>query len=176
MLWDAVEQRGLKALFARSADFYGPSIIGPSFLMGAVFEPLSAGKTANWLMIDQVKHSFTFTPDAGKATALLGNTTSAYGETWHLPTAKDPLTGKEWVENIAREMGVKLKYRVVGKTMMKFIGLFSSTMRESYEMLYQYDKDYVFNSNKFEENFSFAPTPYLEGIRQIIERDYRKKL
>jgi len=32
------------------------------------------GKKANWQGSANYKHSFTYTPDAGKATALLGNT------------------------------------------------------------------------------------------------------
>jgi len=32
------------------------------------------------------KQSFTYTPDAGKGTAILGNTESAYDQIWHLPT------------------------------------------------------------------------------------------
>ncbi len=45
-------------------------------------------------------------------------------------------------------------------------------MKEMVEMLYQYDRDYVFNSDKFYERFKIAPTPYLEGIREIIKTDY----
>ncbi|HMG93023.1 MAG TPA: NAD-dependent epimerase/dehydratase family protein [Chryseolinea sp.] len=174
MIWRAVEQKKLQALIARCADYYGPSIQNTSLLTETVIKPLSTGATANWLISDKHKHSFTYIADAGKATALLGNTANAFGETWHLPTAKDPLTGKEWVELFAREMGVKPKYRVVNKTMVRLIGLFVPAMRESVEMLYQYDKDYVFDSDKFEQRFSSKPTPYLEGIKQIIQTDYRK--
>ena len=143
-------------------------------LTETVLKPLSQAKTANWLLNDQYKHSFTYTIDAGKATALLGNTPSAFGETWHLPTAKDPLTGKQWIELIAGEMGVRPKYRTVNKIMVRLIGLFVPAMRETLEMLYQYDKDYVFNSDKFEQRFSFKPTPYDEGVKQIIRTDYKK--
>lgn len=174
MIWDAVHQKGLTAVIARCADFYGPSIKNSGLLNETVFKPLREGKSANWLVNDKYKHSFTYTVDAGKATALLGNTPEAFGETWHLPTAKNPLTGKEWVETIAQELGVKTKYRTVSKTMVKLIGIFVPVMRESYEMLYQYDKDYVFNSDKFDSRFSFKTTPYLEGIKEIIKTDFKK--
>jgi hypothetical protein len=39
-------------------------------------------------------------------------------------------------------------------------------------MLYQYDRDYVFDSSKFEERFNFEPTSYTDGISRIVERDY----
>lgn len=173
VLWKAVREQGLMALIARSADFYGPSVKKVSLLTETVIKPLSEGKTANWLMGDSYKHSFTYTVDAGKATALLGNTVDAFGETWHLPTAKDPLTGKEWVEAIAAELKVKPRYRTVNKLMVKILGAFIPVMKESVEMLYQYDRDYVFNSDKFEDKFSFTPTSYESGIREIIKTDYR---
>ncbi|HYK77308.1 MAG TPA: NAD-dependent epimerase/dehydratase family protein [Daejeonella sp.] len=174
MIWDAVEQKGLVALIARCADFYGPSIKNNSLLTETVIKPLSEGKTANWLANANFKHSFTYTVDAGKATALLGNTPDAFGQTWHLPTAKNPLTGKEWVEALAAQLGVKPKYRIIGKTMIRLLGFFIPIMRETYEMLYQYDRDYVFNSDKFENRFSFKPTSYLDGIKEIVKTDYKK--
>jgi nucleoside-diphosphate-sugar epimerase len=174
MIWTAVQERGLSAVIARAADFYGPSVKNVSVLTETVIKPLSEGKTANWLVSDQFKHSYTYTIDAGKATALLGNTPDAFGETWHLPTAKNPWTGREWIEVIGKELGVKPKYRSVSKLMVRLIGIFMPVMRESYEMLYQYDKDYVFNSDKFDTRFSFEPTPYSTGIKEIVRIDYKK--
>ena len=43
-------------------------------------------------------------------------------------------------------------------------------MKEFVEMLYQYDRDYVFDSSKFEKAFNFQPTPYAEGIREIVKQ------
>lgn len=173
LLMHAVQQNDLVALIARCADFYGPSVKNTSLLTETVIKPLSEGKTANWMVNDQVKHSFTYTVDAAKATALLGNTPDAYGEVWHLPTAKNPLTGKEWVELAAKELNVKPKHRVVGKIMVKLLGLFIPIMGESYEMLYQYDKNYIFNSDKFDNRFDFQTTSYEDGLKEIIDQDYK---
>ena len=81
------------ALIARSADFYGPDIEN-SILMETVYKNLKKGKKASWFADADKKHSFTYTPDAAKATALLGNTPDAYNQIWHLPTDKNTLTGK----------------------------------------------------------------------------------
>lgn len=172
MLTDHVKKGSLEALIARCADFYGPEIAGNSILTETVFKPLSQGKKANWLGRSDKKHSFTFTPDAAKATALLGNSPEAYGEVWHLPTAPDPFTGREWVEQVAAALEVEPRYREVGKGMVTFLGLFSSIMRETSEMLYQYDRDYVFDSSKFERHFGLKPTPYKEGILKVVETDF----
>ena len=174
MVMDEVEAGKLKALIARSADFYGPRIKNTSVLTETVFNSLSKGKRAMWMSSVNFKHSYTYTPDAGKATALLGNTEDAFGQVWHLPTAADPFTGKEWIETIASELGVNAKYQVLPKFMLRLIGLFVPIMGEMVEMIYQYDRDYVFNSEKFEKQFDFKPTSYIQGIREIIRSDYRK--
>jgi nucleoside-diphosphate-sugar epimerase len=173
MIMEQAEVGEFKALIARSADFYGPAIENTSLLTETVFKPLSQGKTANWLADDSCKHSFTFTPDAAKATALLGNTDHAYGQVWHLPTASNPLTGEEWVEAIAKKLDVKPKHRVVSPFIVRIMGWFIPIMKESVEMLYQYDRDYVFDSSKFASEFDLKPTPYEEGISAIIASDYK---
>lgn len=170
MIFDEVEAGNLKALIARSADFYGPSTKN-SVLNETVFQKLKAGKSAIWLCGANYKHSFTYTPDAAFATALLGNTQSAWNQSWHLPTAKNPLTGKEWVKAFSSQLAVKPKSFVVPKFLILIMGVFNPLMKELSEMLYQYDRDYIFNSNKFESQFDFRPTPYLEGIKKIILDD-----
>jgi len=174
MIMDKVAEGKLEALIARSADFYGPNIKNTSVLTETVFNPLSNGKKANWMSSVKYKHSYTFTPDAGKATALLGNTEKAYNQVWHLPTAANPLNGKDWIEAIAKEMGVKPKYQVASKFIVNLLGLFTPIMREMPEMMYQYDREYVFNSDKFLDHFNFKVTPYIEGIKEIIKSDYKK--
>ena len=164
-----IDKGTITALIARSADFYGPGIQNTSVLTETVFKPLSLGKKANWMSSVNYKHSYTYTPDAGRATALLGNSEDAFNQVWHLPTAANPMTGKEWIESIASEMGVKPRYQVATKLIVKAMGLFVPVMREMPEMMYQYDRDYVFSSAKFENRFDFKPIPYVEGIREIVK-------
>ena len=170
---DHVNKGSIQGLIARCADFYGPSIANNSILTETVFKPLSQGKKATWLGNPDKKHSFTFTPDAARATALLGNSPEAWGEVWHLPTAPNPYTGNEWITHVAEALDAEPRYRAVGRPLVRFLGLFSPIMRETSEMLYQYDRDYVFDSSKFEGHFDLKPTPYREGIRQVVEADYR---
>jgi len=167
-----VREGKLEALIARAADFYGPGIKDTSMLTETVIKPLKAGKKANWLSSVKFKHSYTFTPDAGKATAILGNTDSAFNEVWHLPTAGNPPTGEEMIELCAKELGVKPRYLVLPKFMLYLAGFFVPVMRELPEMNYQYDRDYVFNSDKFEKAFNFKPTSYLKGIQEVIKKDF----
>lgn len=165
---DAHKSGKIKALIARCADFYGPEIRKNGILNETVIIPLKEGKKANWLGSADHKHSFTYTKDAAAATALLGNTEDAFGEVWHLPTASNPPTGKEWVERIAKELNVKPEYRVASKFVVRILGFFVPIMREMVEMVYEYDRDYVFESSKFEKKFGLEPTSYEDGIRATI--------
>lgn len=168
MLMNEVKAGKLQALIARSADFYGPGIKN-SILVEVVYRNLKKGKKANWFCSVDKLHSFTYTPDAAKATAILGNDDKAYNQVWHLPTASKPMTGKEWIEAFATEMNVAPKYMVAGKTMIQIMGLFNSIMKEFVEMLYQYDRDYVFDSSKFEKAYDFKPTSYLDGLKAVVK-------
>ena len=172
-LLDAARRGDVQALIARCADFYGPGKQANSVLTQMVFERLANGKAAQWLMSLDHRHSFTYTPDASRATAMLGNTPDAYGGVWHLPTAPSPPTGREWIEKIAAALDVPPKSRVAGDFMLRVMGLFSPTLREVRAMAYQYDRDYVFESDKFNRRFDFTPTSCEDGIRAVVDADYR---
>ncbi len=175
MLMAEIKKGNLIGLIARSADFYGPSILNSSVLNETIVKNLANGKKANWLGDVTKKHSFTYTPDAGRATAILGNSEKAFNQVWHLPTAKNPPTVKEWIKLFAQELGVEPNYREVSKSMTKIAGLFIPIMKELAEMYYQNDRDYVFNSDKFEKNFDFKSTLYEMGIKEVVQKDFNRE-
>ncbi|MBK8883852.1 MAG: NAD-dependent epimerase/dehydratase family protein [Bacteroidales bacterium] len=167
MLLDEVKAGKLMALIARSADFYGPGN-EKSFVTEMVYKNLKKEKRSNWFVDADKKHSFTFTPDAAKATALLGNTPDAYNQVWHLPTDKNSLTGRQFIDLFAREMNASGKVTVMPVWMLTILGLFIPILGEMPEMMYQYDRDYLFDSSKFDKRFSFTTTTYQDGVRQTV--------
>jgi nucleoside-diphosphate-sugar epimerase len=154
----------LTAMIARSADFYGPDTQNavPNLL---VFEPFAKKRKASWLVNDAVPHSFTYTPDAAQSLVQLADRTTAWNQTWHVPTTPNPLTGREFVALAAKAFGVAPRYRVLSRPMLRLAGWFDPLVAESYEMLYQSDAPYLFDSSKFAREFGFAGTPYADGIR-----------
>ena len=58
--------------------------------------------------------------------------------------------------------------------MLRAVGWFNSDVRESYEMLYQNDSPYLFDSTKFAREFGFAGTSYQDGIR-IAANSYKRR-
>ena len=172
-LMNEVKAGNLSALIARSADFYGPDARNsvPDVL---VFEPFAKKETASWLVNAGVPHSLTFTPDAARGVAMLAERESAWNQVWHLPTAPNPPSGREFIEMAAKEFGVAPKFRVLNRPVLRVAGWFKPLIGESYEMLYQSDSPYLFDSTKFAKEFGFAGTPYPEGIR-IAADSYKLK-
>ncbi len=166
-LLDEMKQGNVQAMIARAADFYSPHTTKTAVANLLVFENLSRGKKAQWLVNAHVPHSLTFTPDAGKALYMLAQQEDAFGQTWHLPTAADPITGAELIKLAAAALNRSDRFAVLSKWMIQLAGLFNSDIKESYEMLYQNEYPYLFDSSKFNQAFNFSPTSYDEGIKQM---------
>ena len=135
-----------------------------------VFQNLKKKKKAQWLVNADVVHSFTYVPDAAKALYLLAKNEDAFAQTWHLPTAALPLTGKNFIQQAAAAMHAKDGVSVLSKTMLRIAGLFVKTIRESYELIYQSEFPYIFDSTKFTNRFKFNTTSYVQGIKETAER------
>ena len=168
MVMNEVANNSLTALIARSADFYGPDNKSSALQMMVIDNFLKGKKAQAFGNINKI-HTYTYTPDAAKATAILGNTPDAYNQVWHLPTTKEKITTLQWIEMIAAELKVNAKTQSVPAWMIKVLGLFIPIMREFPEMLYQYEQDYFFDSSKFEKRFGIEATTPKEGIKKLID-------
>ncbi len=167
MILREVEKGKLTALIARAADFYGPDNKNSALTIMAADNLIKGKKAQAFGNIDKV-HTYTYTPDAAKATAILGNTADAWNQEWHVPTTKEKLTNRQWIEMIAKELNTTAAIQVVPKFMIQALGLFIPMMREFPEMLYQYEQDYVFDSSKFEKRFGVTATAAEEGVRELV--------
>lgn len=167
LLLDEMRAGNLQAMIARSADFYGPDAL-QSFPHATVFQRLRAGKSPQWLGRADKVHTFTYTPDAGRALAILGRSTQAYGQTWHLPTTKEPFTGEDFVRLACELAGRSCRLQLVPRWMLKLLEIFIPVLRENAEMMYQFDYDYRFDSSRIESAYGLQPTPYRQGIRSCL--------
>ena len=168
MLMDEAKRGELRAMIVRAADFYGPDA-SLSVTHATVTERLKAKKAPRWLANAKAVHTFTYTPDAGRSLAMLGNTTSAYGQVWHALTSREPITGEQYVR-IACELSQRpYALQVVPRWMLFLMGIFIPVVRENMEMLYQFEYDYRFDSSKAERALGLAATGYREGIAATLK-------
>lgn len=115
-----------EVMIVRAPGFYGPQIERNSMITETVIKNLQKGKAAFWFCDADVPHASIYTPDAAKATALLGNTADAYGEVWHLPCAENPPTGRQWIEKFAEAFDAKPKISVMSPFLVGLLGFVHS--------------------------------------------------
>lgn len=167
LLLDAMEQGRVKAVICRAPEFYGPGKT-QSFTNSLVFDAVTDGKKARIPLSADTRRSLIWTPDASRAMALIGNTATAYGQTWHLPIDNTRPTYRELVHLAAQEWGRHIGLTVVPKPVFAVGKLFSSNVRELWELLPRYAVDNIFVTDKFTQAFpDFRVTSIAEGLAAL---------
>ena len=168
-LLDDMRAGRIDGLIARSADFYGPGAERTSVPHLLVIANLARGRKAQWPCNADMPHSLTYAPDAARALSLLAQRDDAFGQTWHLPTSSNPLTGRQFASAAAAAMGRPDGVVQLPRWMIRVGGLFSRAVKESVEMAYQYEAPYVFDSSKFNQAFGYTPVAYADGVVHTVE-------
>ncbi|MBK7696772.1 MAG: NAD(P)H-binding protein [Saprospiraceae bacterium] len=168
IILDAIENRKLNAIIARSPDFFS-EVKATSMAMNLIYDNLIKGKKAQWLCDAKKVHNMGYVPDLAKGTAILGNTPDAYNQIWNLPTDSEKITGEGWINLFAKEMNTSNKYQVLPNWLIKVLGLFIPIMKELPEMNYQYDRDYFFDSSKFNRRFNYTPIKNADAVKKTVE-------
>jgi len=174
LLLNAMHHGEITAMICRAPEFYGPRNTH-SITNSLVFNNIRNSKKIKVLVKDNTKRTLMFSPDAGRALALLGNTPDAFNQTWHLPCDQNRLTAKEFIRTASETYGKKFHYIVLEKWMVKLLGNFDPYLKETVEILYRYESDHLFDSSKFMNRFpDFKVTAYHEGIKEIINEIKQK--
>ncbi len=170
MLLQEMKNGSIDAVICRAPEFYGPGKT-QSITNTLIFDNIKDGKKLKVPLSDSKKRSLIWTPDASRATALIGNTPDAYGQTWHLPVDQSHPTYKEFIALASKIYGKHLKYSVIPKWVFKIGALFNEKMKELLELLPRYAHDNIFDDSKFRKKFpEFKTTSYQDGI-EIIRKE-----
>ena len=168
MIMEEVEKGRLEAIIVRAPDFFGPVKKQNSLLMNLVYDNLAKGKVAQWFCNADVVHTMGYSPDLAMGTAILGNTPDAFNQIWNLPVDMDSLNGRAWISLFANEMQKSDKVQVVPVWAIRLMGLFVPVLREMPEMMYQFDRPYLFDCSKFIGRFDFKPTTNKDAVRLTV--------
>jgi nucleoside-diphosphate-sugar epimerase len=170
-LLESMRRGQVQALIARSADFYGPGA-HLSLLEAVLFSRLRAGKAPQWVGDPEAVHTFTHTPDIGRALAALGRSPAAFGQTWHMPTASqmanEAVTGRALTRAACTLADQPIRLQVAPRWLFKAMGWCVPLLRENNEMLYQLEHAYRFDSSKTDKALGWYATPYGAGLRQTV--------
>ncbi|MDX2005738.1 MAG: hypothetical protein SFU83_10720 [Meiothermus sp.] len=156
----------LQVALSRPSNYFGA---GYDVAADMIFRPALAGKPMQWIgRLDQ-PHSFSYIPDAGKAMAVLGTSEQAWGQVW-IPPVQPAVTQAELAAAIWRSAGQsgRPKIQVMNRLMVGLAGLFIPVVRETYEMLYEFEKPFVVDSSKFERTFGMTATAWEAALEHTL--------
>ena len=160
----------IKLVIAKSADFYGPGI-STSVLGDRFFDLLIHKNTIELFGNPAKKHNYTFVSDIPPALEVLGM--SDFEGVIHLPTNKAQ-KGEEFKQILQKVTGKNLKLTGLRQTTAYFLSLFVPILRELFEMMYQSENDYDFDSSKILKEFpELKITSYEDGFKETLDW-YRK--
>jgi nucleoside-diphosphate-sugar epimerase len=162
---DAHRAGKVRAAIGRASNFFGPD---DNAVTSFAIRPALEGKTINLLGRMDQPHTFSYTADFGKLLATLGTREGALGQIWFTPSPA-PVTQVELVKIMEEELGHKVKVMAAGKVMLSMLGLFMPTLRESVEMLYEWNKPFIMDSSKAEKAFGWQGTSLKDAMRATIE-------
>jgi nucleoside-diphosphate-sugar epimerase len=155
----------VRAAIGRASNFFGPD---DTAVTDYAIRPALAGKSINLLGRTDQPHTFSYVADFGKLLATLGTREEALGQIWFTPSPA-PVTQIELVKIMEQVLGQKVKFMAAGKVMMSVLGLFIPAMRESVEMLYEWDKPFIMDSSKAEKAFGWQGTSLRDAMHATIE-------
>lgn len=161
----AHRQGKAKVVIARASDFYGAR--ANSSVVMLVVDPMLRGKPGSWIGSLGAPHTLSYLPDVAWGIATLGEHEEAFGQIWHIPAA-EPMTGRQTIALVAKELGVRPRMSVISKPMMLLAGLFNPQIREALEVYYQFDKPFVMDATKFATTFGSRVTPHRDAIIATI--------
>jgi nucleoside-diphosphate-sugar epimerase len=162
----AAQREGkVRVAIARGSDFFGPD---EKVSAGLIYWPALAGKSASMVgRLDQ-PHTFTYVADFGKTLATLGTHDEALGQVWHVPS-NPPITQAELVAMIQDAVGKPVRVQRATAPILWLVGLGNPDAREIIEMLYEFERPFVMESEKFQRAFGVDPTPLREAVQATVD-------
>jgi nucleoside-diphosphate-sugar epimerase len=169
-LFAAHESGKVRATAGRASDFFGRRVLA-SAVGEQVFGRAVADKSAQVAGDPDQPHTYTYVPDIGKGLVILGEHEEALGRPWHLPSS-ETVTTREFVRMVFEEAGGEPKMQRAPKPLLWALGFFNPALRETIEMLYEFEEPFVVDHSAFARAFGDHATPLREAIGRTV-RWYR---
>ncbi|MHA2031015.1 MAG: NAD-dependent epimerase/dehydratase family protein [Candidatus Kariarchaeaceae archaeon] len=164
----AIENGQISALICRGPDFYGPGVTKSSFYGDRVFPKVLKGKGVQVIGELDKPHAMIYVFDYARAIVKLANEETAYNQIWHAPMA-EPLSQEEYLRLAYELAGTSGKISSTPKIMLKFLGVFIPIIREVKEMMYEWDKPYYVNSDKYVAKYGKSVTSHEKAMLETLE-------
>jgi nucleoside-diphosphate-sugar epimerase len=161
-LLEAHQSGRIRMVAARASDFFGPHVDGSAFGERFVSQ-VRAGRRVDILGDPDARHTVTYVPDLAAAMVTLASAPDAWGRAWHVPNSTT-VTQREIVETAGRAAGTTPRVRAVARWQLRAIGMFSAPMRETVEMAYEFEHDFVVDHSDYTRHFGDRSTPLADAF------------
>jgi nucleoside-diphosphate-sugar epimerase len=151
-LMEAHKSGRVRVAIGRASDFFGPRVLASAAGV-QVFGRAVQGKGA------QIA--------GDKGLVVLGEHKEALGRPWHLPSS-ETVTTREFVRMVFEEAGGEPKMQRAPKPLLRALGLFKPALRETIEMLYEFEEPFVVDHSAFVRAFGDHATPLREAIERTV--------
>ena len=170
-LWRTLEAEHtagrLKVTAGRASDFFGPhaeaSAVGDRF-----FLPLLNGKKSDILGNPDALHTYTFVGDFGEALVRLALDERSLGRPWHVPNAPT-ISTRAFLATAAGIARVEPRFAARSKSQLRFVGMFITPVRETIEMMYEFEDDFVVDHSAYTSVFGDHATPLHQSLAITID-------
>lgn len=154
---------------ARASDFIGPGVGEGGHMGDRVVPRLLAGKSVSLLGKLDVEHSWTAIDDVARTLVAIGGDSAAWGKAWHVPTAA-PMTQREIVDRMCDLAGVEhVSVKALPAIALRVAGMFSPTIRELREIIYQFEQPFVIDSTATTDALGLEATPIDDTLRAALD-------
>ena len=158
----------IKVVIPRYPDFYGVGIAHE--FVRPIYEGALTGNGCRWPITANADHEFIYIDDAADAMLTLLQIPAAHGRAVHVP-GPGTITAREFISIAYRLGGHEPKIGTYGRGMVRLVGLWNSTARAAYEMLYLFDEPLILDGTLY-RTLTGSPHPatsYEEGMRRTLE-------
>lgn len=166
-LWSLHDSGDLWVATARASDYFGPRGTTQSPLGDLVIGAGLAGKAARVIGDPDKPHSYSYTIDAARTLAALGNRDDVDGEIFHVPNAPARTT-RQIIDMIAEQLGSPIKVNTTPRLLLRALGLVNPTIRELDEMRYEFTQPFIVDGTKAQTRLDLEPTPLAEALQTTI--------
>jgi nucleoside-diphosphate-sugar epimerase len=158
----------LRAVEVRGADYVGAGV-GANGHITRHLATATKGKAAWVIGKPDLPHSWTDVADMARTLVAVADRPEAWGQVWHAPTGAPRSQREALTEVLAAGGHDPVAVRSIPRPVLRGLALVNPLMREIAELAYMWERPYVLDSSRTQEELGLEPTPWDEVCRRTFE-------
>ncbi len=158
----------LRAVEVRGADYVGAGVGGNGHITRHL-ATATKGKAAWVIGKPDLPHSWTDVADMARTLVAVADRPESWGQVWHAPTGA-PRSQREALTDVLAAGGhAPVAVRSIPRPVLRGLALVNPLMREIAELAYMWERPYVLDSSRTQDELGLEPSPWDEVCRRTFE-------